>query len=187
MNFQEFKIIIQSLEPDRDIENILGGILDWGGHLPKEVGNYELIEQKGGEGQGEEYYIVIYLTDHNFYVKADGYYSSYSGVDWESVYEVIPKGKKIIVFERKKSEEVTEIKSLKDLLAPEAPEVIVYKLEGTSQDNIKLYGDLGDLIEYLSELNIHHGREEELITIEQVVDCANLYNFKIIEVYNKSK
>ena len=47
------------------------------------------VEQYGGEGQGDEYYVVFKIEDRLF--KKDAWYSSYDGTDWDEcgpVYEV---------------------------------------------------------------------------------------------------
>lgn len=49
------------------------------------LGTVKLLEHKGGEGQGEEYYIVFSVTDEEgetVIFKKNGYYSSYDGVEW---------------------------------------------------------------------------------------------------------
>jgi hypothetical protein len=55
----------------------------------------ETVEQKGGESQGSEYYVVLKLDNgqEQMLVKCDGYYASYEGISWDTaeVYEVEPK------------------------------------------------------------------------------------------------
>lgn len=51
------------------------------------------IETKGGEGKGEHHHIVFQVSSKKydtFFVKADGYYSSYEGTEYGDahVYEV---------------------------------------------------------------------------------------------------
>jgi hypothetical protein len=61
--------------------------------------NIEEQDQEGGEGQGEEYFVVYKVTkdDNTIYVKADGYYTSYEGYNFEfpDVYEVVESEKMI--------------------------------------------------------------------------------------------
>jgi hypothetical protein len=59
------------------------------------------VEQKGGQGEGEEWYSVIHFEDHDVYIRIDGYYSSYGGTDFDSAEfnEVRPKEKTITVYE----------------------------------------------------------------------------------------
>jgi hypothetical protein len=53
-------------------------------------GTAKFIKQKGGEGEGEKYYIIFSVGDATF--KVDGYYSSWEGANWDSaeVIEVEP-------------------------------------------------------------------------------------------------
>lgn len=48
------------------------------------------VEQKGGEGEGEEYYLIFSVEDQFF--KVEGYYTSWNGANWDSaeVEEVEP-------------------------------------------------------------------------------------------------
>jgi hypothetical protein len=73
------------------------------------IGKMILVEQYGGEGRGDEYWFVFkvgpLLTPDESddvskgrafepefrYFKVDGYYQSYSGGDYDEVYEVFPK------------------------------------------------------------------------------------------------
>jgi hypothetical protein len=47
------------------------------------IGPIEEIKQKGGEGQGEEWYSIKYFPKHNIYIRVDGFYTSYHGTDFE--------------------------------------------------------------------------------------------------------
>lgn len=72
--------------------SVLDTILDTG---------FRKIEEFGGEGKGDEYWIVIQDIESGDYFKIDLYYSSYNGVDlsdaeWEPV---TPKEKTITVYE----------------------------------------------------------------------------------------
>lgn len=67
-----------------------------------------LVSRYGGEDMGSEYYNVYSITpvwegDH-VYIKIEGYYSSYDGVDYDtvenSIYRVYPKEKTITVYEK---------------------------------------------------------------------------------------
>jgi len=68
------------------------------------LGPIEAVTQVGGEGQGDEWYIIFYFTDHNVYLKCDGYYQSYNGTEfydgWGDCYEVKPQEKTITVYEK---------------------------------------------------------------------------------------
>lgn len=65
------------------------------------VGEWEEVKQRGGEGEGETWYSVKYFKDHDVYIRTDGYYSSYNGTDFDEGYgdEVRPAEKTIIVYE----------------------------------------------------------------------------------------
>ena len=56
------------------------------------LGDYtaELVEQQGGEGEGDIYFIVFKVGEQFF--KLDAFYSSYDGVYWDdvSLHEVEP-------------------------------------------------------------------------------------------------
>jgi len=51
------------------------------------VGEYEVVDEYGGEGCGDIWYVVFYFKEHNVYMKIYGFYSSYNGVtfgSWDS-------------------------------------------------------------------------------------------------------
>lgn len=64
-------------------------------------GELELLEETGGEGQGEIFYIVFKVGDT--ILEVDGYYNSWEGVIWEDPepYEVVPEEKIITVYNPK--------------------------------------------------------------------------------------
>ncbi len=65
--------------------------------IVKEVARY------GGEGKGEDWWVVYRFVDHNVYIKVNGYYQSYNGTEfydgWDCCSEVKPIQKTITVFE----------------------------------------------------------------------------------------
>ena len=65
------------------------------------VGEYEEVEQVGGEGEGETWYSVKYFPKHDVYIKTRGFYTSYNGTDFDYGYgeEVKPTQKTITVYE----------------------------------------------------------------------------------------
>lgn len=64
------------------------------------LGDIESIEQVGGEGEGEVYYVVYYFKDHDVYIRINGYYQSYHGTDWYNQPIVVtPQQKTITVYE----------------------------------------------------------------------------------------
>lgn len=69
-----------------------------------EINGYLLnpVDEYGGEGQGEDYWVVVEVTkdDHKSFWKFDGWYASYSGSSIENVWEVKPVEKVVTVYER---------------------------------------------------------------------------------------
>ena len=64
-------------------------------------GKVKLVEQEGGEGEGDHYHLVFHFEDHDVYLKADAYYNSNDGTDWSYSYwyEVRPKEITKIIYE----------------------------------------------------------------------------------------
>lgn len=61
-----------------------------------------VASQYGGEGEGDQYWLVVSLSDGETtrYFRKDGYYSSYGESDLDgSTYEVQPKEKVVVVYE----------------------------------------------------------------------------------------
>ena len=69
------------------------------------LGKIEVVANEGGEGQGEEWYIVFFFPKHNVYLKCNGYYQSYNGTEfhrgWGDCFEVTPKQIEITIYEKK--------------------------------------------------------------------------------------
>jgi hypothetical protein len=67
------------------------------------VGACKEVHQKGGSGMGDEWYSVKYFPEHDVYIRVDGFYSSYHGVnfdeEWDCCSQVRPKEKTITVYE----------------------------------------------------------------------------------------
>lgn len=65
--------------------------------------NWTEVEQYGGEDKGSTWYSVKYFPDHDVYLRVDGYYESYNGIEfydgWNCVKEVKPQQKTIVVYE----------------------------------------------------------------------------------------
>lgn len=69
-----------------------------------DFGTVRVVENFGGEGQGDQRYIVFKLTDEfgdEHFFKVDGYYASYDGSSWDGseLYQVTPREKTITVYE----------------------------------------------------------------------------------------
>jgi hypothetical protein len=62
--------------------------------------DYEIVEQYGGEGKGDEFWIVCHFAAIDKYIRASAYYSSGDGIsDWDDWYVVNKKEKTITVYE----------------------------------------------------------------------------------------
>lgn len=70
--------------------------------LVGDIGECKEVESYGGEDCGSTWFKVYYFPKHDVYLRVDGWYQSYNGVDfngWEDVKEVKPKEKVITVYE----------------------------------------------------------------------------------------
>jgi hypothetical protein len=108
----------------REVEDLLENAFDpetedtgWGGwvefgwsgtkvrHVP-ELGDVKIVEDFGGEGQGDTRYLVFQVTDEEGEVRLfqkDGYYSSYNGSDWDGdFYEVVETKEIVTVYKQKR-------------------------------------------------------------------------------------
>jgi hypothetical protein len=98
MNFKE---IIEELKK-QDIPAYDFAFGDIENPLPN-IGNWEEVDQEGGEGQGDHWHSVKYFKDHNIYINIYGFYTSHDGTDiddgYSSASEVAPKLKTITVYE----------------------------------------------------------------------------------------
>lgn len=63
--------------------------------------SFKCVDSYGGEGCGDNFYTVIQIQDdeEEIFVKLQGWYSSYNGVEYESWKFVQPKQKTITVYE----------------------------------------------------------------------------------------
>lgn len=66
-----------------------------------DLGEVEIAEEfGGGEGDGEYCYFVFYFKTFNIYIKIEGFYSSYSGSEYENdPFIVTPVIKPVTIFE----------------------------------------------------------------------------------------
>lgn len=69
------------------------------------LGSVRVIDNEGGEGQGDHAHLVFEVTSGDGEVrlfKLDGYYSSHCGTEWDGdLYEVEPVQRTITVYEKK--------------------------------------------------------------------------------------
>lgn len=100
MNYQE--IIDELKKQDIDAEK-LDELGDGKGSdfSIQEIGEVEIVDDYGGEGEGDTLYNVFFFKDHNIYIQINGFYSSYDGCDWSYATwrEVKPVEKLVTVYE----------------------------------------------------------------------------------------
>lgn len=97
--FNQFKA---DEEDDYEISDFVKNELHY---LDDENEDYKIqssIEQHGGEGEGEDYWMISRVlnkkTNEVFYIKFYGYYNSWEGTEWEGWKLVKPYKKEIIEF-----------------------------------------------------------------------------------------
>ena len=79
-----------------------GYAMDWeSGGLPFE---YKGVDSYGGEDQGSDFYSVLLIRnpdnhDEQYYIKFQGWYTSYAGADYDDWSFVEPKQKTITVYD----------------------------------------------------------------------------------------
>jgi|SRR5688500_4330419 len=79
--------------------------IKWGDGVPCEIpglGTLAYVESYGGEGKGDEYWVVFSITNQDVtrHFRMDGWYASYSGAEFDGdLKEVSPKQKVITVWE----------------------------------------------------------------------------------------
>lgn len=61
--------------------------------------------QHGGEGQGEDYYVVWYFPKVDVYIKFYGYYQSYDGSEYEGFEHVEPEEVLITIYSPYKNQD----------------------------------------------------------------------------------
>lgn len=68
--------------------------IKWGDGTPCEIpglGSLALVDEYGGEGKGDEYWVVFSITsdDVTRYFKKSGSYQSYAGAEWDGDLELV--------------------------------------------------------------------------------------------------
>lgn len=67
------------------------------------IGKLEWVEDYGGEGQGDDYWVVFKTVETGQFWRVDGWYASHHGGELDgSVYEVEPKEVTVTQYEAKK-------------------------------------------------------------------------------------
>jgi hypothetical protein len=103
MNKLTFQEIIDIAK--QNTESVDEFVLEYECDLGYKLGKVEEIydAKQGGEGKGENWVRVYHFKDHDVYIKVQGYYQSYSGVEfyneWDSFSEVTPSQRIITVYE----------------------------------------------------------------------------------------
>jgi hypothetical protein len=115
-NFNPFKIrdVLMFLEDNKDyiidkpryfdgtgLVYSQGDILKFGRYI------IEIVDQVGGEGEGDHWHSVFKVSEHykpDRYFYIPGYYASYNGTDieWDDIYEVEPYEKTVTDWRAKK-------------------------------------------------------------------------------------
>lgn len=67
--------------------------------ITETFGEFEEVDSHGGEDQGSDYWAVYKFKKSGYYVKAQGWYASYQGHEWQTISIVEPKKKTITVYE----------------------------------------------------------------------------------------
>jgi len=56
------------------------------------LGGIKVVDEYGGEGQGDDYWTVYHFVDHDVYIRVEGWYSSYNGAEFDNYgFEVRPE------------------------------------------------------------------------------------------------
>lgn len=88
----------------RELEDLLTYDTKTFQEIAKDYGTFEVVEDYGGEGQGEEYYTVFSFTDlkgEKDYFRFEGYWESWDGVYYDDteLEKVVPKEVTVIKWE----------------------------------------------------------------------------------------
>jgi hypothetical protein len=71
------------------------------GELP-DIGTFRVIENVGGEGQGDHAHLVFQIDDPEGnllgYYRTDGYYSSFDGTEWDGTLYEVNKVERLVTF-----------------------------------------------------------------------------------------
>ncbi len=72
-------------------------------NFPTELGVIQYVDSYGGEGQGDDYWVVVKVVGHDGterYFRRNGWYQSYSGGELDGpTVEVRPREKMVTVYE----------------------------------------------------------------------------------------
>ena len=100
MNKLSYNEILEVLKENIDVRDFADE------DYPKQqlnLGEIQLVQSYGGVGKGDLWYVVYYFIEHGVYIRVDGFYSSYEGVefeDWdEACKEVKPEVRQVTFYE----------------------------------------------------------------------------------------
>lgn len=119
LNYQQIAALIEEMASSEidisedqwmheDVPMDLNGISDSddGYERLKEIytqfGKIEMVEQHGGEGEGDSYWAVYNFVDHDVFIQFDGWYASSIGSEFEEKYEVRPEQVTVTQYKRVK-------------------------------------------------------------------------------------
>lgn len=102
MNIAELNAELQALSIDgTNLKSIVKGYDDEieVDTLTSIVGEVEIVYEVGDcEGGGDHSEVVVHFKEHNIFLKATGFYSSYNGTEWNSkITQVVPY-EKVVTF-----------------------------------------------------------------------------------------
>jgi len=108
MNYAEIRAIIQEVFDDI---NQIGYYFQYPTYgeeeiikeLTEKLGEHENVHNDGFY-DGYDCQSVLYFKDHDVYIQADGFYTSYNGTEWDRINEVFPYQKTITCYSLKKEE-----------------------------------------------------------------------------------
>ena len=100
LSYQEILEILKTI--CSDVDNLAFDDYD-ADALHLALGEMQTVDEYGGEGQGDDWWSILYFKDHDVYIRIDGYYSSMDGTQFDgwdtAVSEVRPAQKTITVYE----------------------------------------------------------------------------------------
>jgi hypothetical protein len=82
----EFKQVLELLPNVGSITDFGREYIDQEKDHP-ELGTIKEVDSYGGEGMGDEYWRVYYLSKHDMYIRIQGYYQSHWGTEFPSTFE----------------------------------------------------------------------------------------------------
>lgn len=101
--YTNYKGEVSFCELDKDEFKGESGIFEFKDHVMTR------LEDHGGEGQGDQYWVVFKIETKDLsecrYYKWSGYYASYDGGYLENLYEVTPTIKTITVYKKIKTDD----------------------------------------------------------------------------------